>query len=304
MEKNNIIKVCKHHGELTKDQTVHHEFGRIRCKICIDEYRKKRYLNNKDKIIEYKRKWREKRKQLGLLKLQPKKQRVTYDPDAEGNIWKCKIHGWLQKEGLYFRKAGDIYNQVTCKECTLKKRKDFHKDNREILNKRTKEYRWNNIETVRKRDKERYYENIDKCREQARKYGEKNREILRIKGKIYRDNNKEKVYERNKRYIDENRDKVRERQRIYNKKKIVHFRKLNKEWKENHRIHYNAIQRKYQEKERKELHDNYIKVVLLSHGGFKTVKDIPPGFIEMKRALIKLKRKIKTIKENTNVTNN
>jgi len=83
-----------------------------------------------------------------------------YNPDT--NLYKCpKCKKWLQKTEFYPDKSQHHGIQSWCKKCQKPKNHEYHRRNKERINKRKREHYKNNLELMRNR---------------ARKYREENRE--------------------------------------------------------------------------------------------------------------------------------
>lgn len=89
-----------------------------------------------------------------------------------------------------------------------------------------------------------------------------------------------KLLESKRRRQKLNRGKLNEQQKILRNKKLEHYRNIGKN-----------IQKKWREN----LDDNYVKSQIRQQYGFKS-KDIPEGIVSFKKEIIRLRRKIKEIK--------
>jgi hypothetical protein len=297
-----IVKICKKHGELTIEQCVKRTDSRLslRCIKCNNERSRKYYHQDKEKALDYKRRWRAKNKLLNPPIKKPKRERKIYHPETEGNVFQCRVHGWLTKEFLYFRKFDDSHWQPICKECQKKKALENFNKNKEKVLLRNKLKRINNPEEIRKRDKQNYLKNVDKLRKRSREYRNKNIEKVKIKQKIYREKNKESIYERNKKYISNNIEKVRERRKKYFARRKHHLKEKRREWALRNKDYLNKLNKKNRTTAIENLYDSYIRTILKMDrkGGKKRYSymkgvEIPKDLIELKRTIILAKRKLK-----------
>ena len=114
--------------------------------------------------------------------------------------------------------------------------------------------------------------NKEKINEKNRAYYKENKEELKKKAKVYRDKNKEKLEKKAKVYYEENKEELNERRKTYYKE--------NKE---------ESLE--YQRGRVLKLPDSYIRQILNSQGIDASL--ITPELIELKRAILKVKRIIK-----------
>lgn len=149
---------------------------------------------------------------------------------------------------------------------------------------------------------ERYYNSRKYSKEHKKKkaeydklYRAKNREVIAKKQKVYRLEQGKTLLEKKRKYHYKNRDRLllkmrerwtlrtseqkeQERQRSRNR---THDPRLKRYWK------------KYKQSARENLDDNYIKSVLVAHGGPKA-DEITPELIVYRRELIRAKRALKS----------
>lgn len=299
---NDIVKICKKHGELTEKYCLKRSDANssYKCKKCNRERAYTYYHKDPEKRLEYVRRWREKNRLLNPPIKKPRRQRRIYHPDTEGNVFNCKQHGWLKKEFLYFRKLDDTHWQPICKECQKKKAMENFNKNKEKVLLRNKLKRINNKEEVRKKDREAYWKNVDIKRKQSKESRNRNKEKYKITQKIYRANNKERIKERNKKYIQNNIDKVRERAKKYIERRKDHLKQKRKEWALRNKEYIKNSHRKSGKKAIENLQDCYIRTILKT--GKRTNKNeytymkginIPQDLVDLKRAIIIARRKLK-----------
>lgn len=296
------VKVCKKHGDLKiEDCWIRTDApNSYKCKKCNKERAYKYYHNDPEKTLEYRRKWREKNKLLNPPIKKPRRKRKIYHPDTEGDVFECKIHGWLTKEFLYFRKFDDSHWQPACKECTKKKAIENFNKNKEKVSLRNKIKRITNPEETRKRDRQNYWKNVDIKRKQSRESRNRNIEKCKASQKIYREKNKESIYERNKKYIENNIDKVRERQKKYAERRKDHLKEKRKEWAKRNVEYLKNLSKKNRTKAIEDLQDCYVRTILrMDKRGNKNEYNymkgvhVPQDLIELKRTLIIARRKLK-----------
>lgn len=298
------VKTCKKHGELQqKDIWIRSDNPHLfKCKICNNE-RSRNYVNkNREKINEYKQKWRAKRKNEGYIKPKPRKERKIYDPNDDGDIWQCNIHGWLKKENLYFRKIKEKYYQPSCKECVKQKTTKDYYDNRDIRLQKHREYEKENADIIKLKSKIYRDKNKDLIYQRLKERIRKNPEHFKRLAKLNRIKNAEKIKIINKAYVSENREKVRETTKNYYERNKERLLLKRKEWINRTRKIRNEKARQYTKKAVDELRDSYIRLILKTYQkGDKKGKEyiylkeieIPQELIDIKRNLIKLKRKLK-----------
>lgn len=129
---------------------------------------------------------------------------------------------------FYKRKNSKDGYRNHCKQCVLKDRKTYQKENREkiIIRKhkhhikhkeeisaKNKEYRLKNRNKLLEKQRKYYYENWDKCNKRSREYYKKNSEKLKNYAKEYRKNNKDKYFE----YVQANSNKIKQNNKNYAK---------------------------------------------------------------------------------------
>lgn len=110
------------------------------------------------------------------------------------------------------------------------------------------------------------------------------REKLIEKSKKDRVKFKDRIYKTRKIYVENNREKINENEKKRRYKKIDHQRK---------------IYRNQQKKWRETLNDNYVKTQFKKRYGLKA-SEVPQWMVEVKREVIRLRRKIREIKESGN----
>jgi len=297
-----IVKVCKKHGQLRRHDCWKRSGETIsyKCKKCNKERAYKYYHQDPEKTLEYKRKWREKNKLLNPPVKKPRRQRRIYHPEMEGNVFECKVHGWLTKEFLYFKKIDDFHWQPLCKECYKKKAMENFNKNKENMLSRNKLKRINNSEEVRRKDRELYWRNVDVKRKQSRESRSRNIEKVKISQKKYRENNKEKLYLTNKKYIEENKEKVKERRIKYNLIRYDHLKQKRKEWALKNKEYLKNEGKKHRKKAIENLYDCYVRTILKT-GNRRNKNEytymkgiyIPQELVELKRTTLIAKRKLK-----------
>jgi hypothetical protein len=193
----------------------------------------------------------------------------------------CKKHGALSVENTYLRKNK---NYSECKLCQKEKRIEWVKNNKE-------KYRL----AQKKAQKKYREENKEKRKESCKKYYNLHKEKIAIKSKEYYSKNPEKRKLAWKKYQKENREA------IWEKKKNKYYSNLEKNRKirrVNAKKYYEKNKNIIIDKKRQDvvkLNDHYIISCLTQRSGLRT-KDIPQELILAKREHIKLKRKIKEIK--------
>ncbi|HWY33282.1 MAG TPA: hypothetical protein VNX68_01470 [Nitrosopumilaceae archaeon] len=281
-----IIKFCQAHGDLSIEnikQTVERGKFILRCRICTNENARKYRKENHEKLLEYRRNYRQEKRSLNPQKVRVYKKRKVYDPNTTEIIRKCKVHGALYKEQCFFKVRNGLVIQSQCRECAKNKSLKRYEEQKQNIINQHKEYR------------ERERAKID---ERARIYREKNKKWLAEKAaarrksdpekykklaKENRQKHSEKIKIRNKKYVEANKKKVRERAKRYNIRMKDHLRKKRKIWKS---------------KVIEELTDGYVKTVLSSQG-FGSAKNLTPELIDLKRISIKVGR----LKKNRRLVN-
>ena len=163
------------------------------CKIAEKEYRKKYYLENKERIDEKRREYRkanrEKYIEWNKKYKQTAKGKQTRKKYVEAN--REKVRAWNKK----YRDAN--------KEKTRK----YQQDNKERFRKRKKEYHKKFYAVPENRERKKEYnrryvlENREKVLERQRRYREANKEIIKERAKKYRQTNRGKATESSKRAI-------------------------------------------------------------------------------------------------------
>jgi hypothetical protein len=275
------VKVCKKHGDLLPEnikETL--ERGKIilRCKPCTNENARLRAIkyrkDNHQKLLAYKREYREKQRLLNPPKGRIYKKRNPYDPNTKEIVRNCKIHGILYKEQCFFKIRNGLIIQSQCRECAIirslkryelkkesiiKKNKEYRLREKQKIDERAKIYREKNKKLLSERLAERRKKDPDKFKKIAKIHRQKNADKIRIRNRKYVTENKLKVKERSKKYIIKMKDHLNEKRRIW-KSKIT-----------------------------KELTNGYVKD-LLSKQGFGKTKNIPSELIDLKRISIKINR--------------
>lgn len=271
-----IIKVCKKHGELKKEESYSYISYKnkiyYKCIYCI------RINHSNNEII---------RRTNGAIK----RKLLLNDKSISK---KCKRHGLIKKENIRI----DLRGTIICRICDRDNRKKYISENLERHNKVTKEWRLNNKDKLRK-----YYQN-SKPKRMVRL---KQKQIIKNFNKEYKKPvfelkktcnihgilNENDIYvnrymwktcrlcrnEKHKIYVKNNSGKVKEqsiKSRIKNKEKLL------------------INQREKSRKEIELLKDVYVKSLLLNRGkSILNRNDIPQNLVDAKRALILLKRGIK-----------
>lgn len=151
--------------------------------LCVKCYQKKWYQNNKHRILQKSKKYR----QLPEVKERMKEYRKTY------------IHSIKFKE----------YN------------KRYQEENKEILKIKSKNYRIKNREKILQYSKEYKINNKETILQQAREYYHKNKDIINEKAKLWKQKNPEYNKEYKKKYYYKNRDKILSYEIEYRKKNLL-----------------------------------------------------------------------------------
>ena len=110
------------------------------------------------------------------------------------------------------------------KEKIAEGQRQYYQDNKDKIGKRHKRYYEANKEKLLEQRKQCYQDNKEKEREKHKQYYENNKEKVSERHKQYRENNKEKIAEGQRQYYKNNKDKVLERCKQYredNKEKIA-----------------------------------------------------------------------------------
>jgi len=137
---NEVIKICKYHGELNFLQVIKRGEGR-RCKICVEQSRKKHYSK--------------------VLTIDEIKEKLKNK--------KCSVHGRLLIENIHIEGA-----TIRCRTCRLvsnkeqrekykdKYKKKYIEERRENVNARLKEKRLSNLEEYRAYGRDKYQANRER----------------------------------------------------------------------------------------------------------------------------------------------
>lgn len=105
---------------------------------------------------------------------------------------KCKKHKLLNEFSKSREKKDG--HKVRCKKCISEDEKIYRLKYKDKLIKKRREYRKNNPEIVKKWDNDKYKKNKKKCNERTSKYYYLHKEEIREKRKIYFKKNKKKIY--------------------------------------------------------------------------------------------------------------
>jgi hypothetical protein len=138
-------------------------FGvRSQCKVCVSEYKKQHYQENRDKILE--------------------RQKQHHQENRD------KI---LERQKQYHQKNKDKISA---------RKKQYYQENRDKKLEYVKQYQQENKDKISARMKQYRQKNKDKISEYKKQYRQKNQDKVREREKQYRQKNQDKVRERNKRY--------------------------------------------------------------------------------------------------------
>jgi len=186
------------------------------CKICLTEYRKKNYHNNFEKNQNYHKKY--------------------YEKNIDKIVERNKKYQKNNKEKIKnYHKNYFIKNSDKIKERNQK----YYRDNKELISEKSKIFRKKNKDKLLELSKKYYRENADKVKENT-KYHKKNniekyKEYYKNYNKQYKLDNPEKIkilnkkYRKNKLSIDPIfRLKITVRGRVYNFLKSKNIVKNNK----------------------------------------------------------------------------
>jgi len=154
-----------------------------KCKVCMKEYQKKFYKENKDIINKRNKKYREENKE--KISEQVKKYR---------NEHKEKMSEINKK---YYEENKEEIREYY---------KKYYEENKEEIKEMNRQYYEKNKEKI----SEYYEENKEKIRENNKKYYEENKEKINKRAKKYREEHREKISEQNKKYREEHREKLNE----------------------------------------------------------------------------------------------
>lgn len=123
---------------------------------------------------------------------------------------RCQIEKPIEEYGNNIKEKDG--KNIYCKECELKRAREYREKNREKVNQSSKNYRNNNPEKYKETIKKYLEKNPDMTStERSRKYrsNEEWRKKFKEAQKKYNLNNKEKIKDKNKKYRSENEEKVK-----------------------------------------------------------------------------------------------
>ena len=128
------------------------------------------------------------------------------------------------------RREGELQKKIKCvnRHIAGRSRKEFYKDNKDILLEKQKIYYENNKEHINKKNKKYYENNKEELAKKKIKYRQKNKEQIDKKRKEYYENNKEHINKKNKEFYEAHKKEAKEYKKIYNlknKEKIQNYKK-------------------------------------------------------------------------------
>jgi 5-methylcytosine-specific restriction endonuclease McrA len=197
--------------------------GRIysRCKECEKNFQRKRYKENKEKILKRNRKNRENniesiresnRKSARKRRAKIKKRLDKLFNETPENTTKiCSKCGEEKDISEFYKGSGKYGRRSQCIICYNGKVSEYRENNKEKILETGKKYYQKH-----KKEKRKYYEdNKDSINEYQNKYREKHKEGLRQRRKEYRKNNREKIRARKKKYYENNKEKILEKSKKF-----------------------------------------------------------------------------------------
>lgn len=112
---------------------------------------------------------------------------------------KCNI----EKDNDFF-----YINRNVCKSCISDYRKNWVKNNKDVMNNHSKEWRKNNLDKTKNIQKNWYNNNKENVKIYRKDYIEKNYDKVKDSWRKYRENNKEKIKNNRKDYTQNNRKRL------------------------------------------------------------------------------------------------
>jgi Uri superfamily endonuclease len=173
------------------------------------------YIDNKEKCLTYRKKYREENKEEII------KQKSQYYKENKEQILENKKIYYEENKERMLEKNKKYYEEN--KEQLLENKKQYTKRNKEKISAKQKEYNKENKEKIKKQQTQYYKENQEQLLENKKKYYKENKELILEKNKKYRDNNKEKILKNKQQYRKQNKEKIAAKQKEYrdkNKEKI------------------------------------------------------------------------------------
>ena len=110
---------------------------------------------------------------------------------------KCTMCNKSKEESDFWKDSTKINGRTYCKECGMKTKKKYEKNNKDKIRELEKERRLTNLELYRKRDQAYYHKKRNVILIKKRSYREQNRETCRERIREHYYNNKEKYMEAN-----------------------------------------------------------------------------------------------------------
>lgn len=175
----------------------------------------------------------------------------------------CKKHGQLPIELIFFSKDSEGYKYSRCRLCDRERKAVYRSKNQEKITRKIKEY---------------YYRNPEK---------------LTLKHKNSYSNNKEDIKKRKRDYYERlSKEEKRKRAIKYRENNIERVNKYSRDWYHKKGKHkYSAIAKINIDT----LDDSYVKQLIRQYTSIRS-HEIPKELIEAKKIYLKLKRKLKEIK--------
>lgn len=121
------------------------------------------------------------------------------------------------------------------KDILLQHSKDWYKNNKERKLETTKKWKENNKEKWTKYNKEYAEENKERIKKYSKEYNEKNKEKRHKKSKEYYEHNKEEISKKHKEYRNKNKEKIHAYQKEYRKNNKEKTYQSQKRWRENNK---------------------------------------------------------------------
>jgi len=134
------------------------------------------------------------------------------------------IHNLYSRERYWIEELKASLNKVI----PTRTKKEYYKDNKEVLAEKMKIYREQNKEVLAEKSKNYYLDNKEVLAEKSKIYREQNKQAIAEKKKIYREQNKEVLAEKKKIYREQNKEKIADNKKKYyedNKQEILKYHK-------------------------------------------------------------------------------
>ena len=147
------------------------------------------------------------------------RKKIIRNYDDEGNLIskECNICHEIKSINEFGNCKGNKDGlQTRCKHC----RKQYYKDNAEVIKDKQKQYYQNNAEKVKKYNREYGKQYWQENKEKKKEYGKQYRQDNAEHYKKYRQENKEKKKEYDKQYRQDNAEKIKEYKKQYRNKQI------------------------------------------------------------------------------------